>query len=66
MESRQGETTFLYGTTFAKELSTFEDIVLNGELTMDSIKKTVKLKLDDKIIVDGEEILVRDLLPLEE
>jgi ATP-dependent DNA ligase len=39
LESRQGETTFLYGTKFAKELSTFDDIVLNGELTIDGVDR---------------------------
>lgn len=34
MESRQGEPTILTGAKFLDELSSFEDCVLNGELTM--------------------------------
>ena len=38
LESRQGETTYLQGATFFKELSNFPDCVLNGEITMDPIE----------------------------
>lgn len=34
MESRQGEPTILTGAKFLDELTSFEDCVLNGELTM--------------------------------
>ena len=34
MESRQGEPTILTGAKFIDELTSFEDCVLNGELTM--------------------------------
>ncbi len=34
MESRQGEPTILTGAKFLEELTSFEDCVLNGELTM--------------------------------
>jgi hypothetical protein len=34
MESRQGEPTILIGAKFLEELTSFEDCVLNGELTM--------------------------------
>lgn len=37
LESRGGETTYLEGAKFLDELSHFDDIVLNGELTMKSI-----------------------------
>jgi len=39
MESRQGEPTILTGTKFLEELTSFEDCVLNGELTMDGVSR---------------------------
>jgi hypothetical protein len=39
MESRQGEPTILTGAKFLEELSSFEDCVLNGELTIDGISR---------------------------
>ena len=39
MESRQGEPTILTGAKFLKELTSFEDCVLNGELTMDGVSR---------------------------
>jgi DNA ligase-1 len=39
LESRQGEVSFLKGTTFLKELSQFPDCVLNGELTIDGVDR---------------------------
>jgi hypothetical protein len=40
LESRQGETSYLKGTTFLQELNRFPDCVLNGELTIDGFKRT--------------------------
>jgi DNA ligase-1 len=37
--SRQGEVSFLKGTKFLEELSTFGDCVLNGELTIDGYER---------------------------
>jgi DNA ligase-1 len=39
MESRQGEPTILTGAKFMNELTSFEDCVLNGELTMDGVTR---------------------------
>jgi hypothetical protein len=39
MESRQGEPTILTGAKFLEELTSFEDCVLNGELTMDGVSR---------------------------
>jgi hypothetical protein len=39
MESRQGEPTILTGTKFLEELTSFEDCVLNGELTIDGVSR---------------------------
>jgi hypothetical protein len=39
--SRQGEISTLTGAKFLQELSAFEDCVLNGELTIDGIKRTI-------------------------
>lgn len=39
MESRQGEPTILTGAKFLNELTSFEDCVLNGELTMDGVSR---------------------------
>lgn len=39
LESRQGEPTILIGAEFLKELSDFDDCVLNGELTMDGVTR---------------------------
>jgi len=39
--SRQGEVSTLPGAKFLLELSQFEDCVLNGELTIDGVKRTI-------------------------
>jgi len=39
--SRQGEVSYLEGAKFLKELSTLDDCVLNGELTIDGVKRTI-------------------------
>ena len=39
LESRNGEPTVVTGAKFLTELSAFEDCVLNGELTIDSISR---------------------------
>jgi len=39
LESRQGEVSYLKGTTFLEELSHFPDCVLNGELTIDGVDR---------------------------
>lgn len=39
--SRQGEVSTLTGAKFLEELSHLEDCVLNGELTIDGIKRTI-------------------------
>lgn len=39
--SRQGEVSTLTGAKFLNELATLEDCVLNGELTIDGVKRTV-------------------------
>lgn len=39
--SRQGEISTLTGAKFLNELSLLEDCVLNGELTIDGVKRTV-------------------------
>lgn len=39
--SRQGEVSNLTGTKFLNELAQLEDCVLNGELTIDGVKRTV-------------------------
>lgn len=39
--SRQGEVSTLTGAKFLEELSQLEDCVLNGELTIDGIKRTI-------------------------
>lgn len=40
-ESRQGESTYFPGAKFLKEMGTFEDCVLNGELTMDGVSRYI-------------------------
>jgi hypothetical protein len=39
--SRQGEVSTLTGAKFLEELSSFDDCVLNGELTIDGYKRTI-------------------------
>lgn len=39
--SRQGEVSTLPGAKFLLELSQFDDCVLNGELTIDGVKRTI-------------------------
>lgn len=39
--SRQGEVSYLEGAKFLEELSQLDDCVLNGELTIDGIKRTI-------------------------
>jgi len=39
--SRQGEVSTLTGAKFLEELSQFDDCVLNGELTIDGVKRTI-------------------------
>lgn len=39
--SRQGEVSTLNGAKFLNELSQLEDCVLNGELTIDGVKRTI-------------------------
>lgn len=39
--SRQGEVSTLTGAKFLNELATLEDCVLNGELTIDGVKRTI-------------------------
>ena len=38
--SRQGELSFLKGTTFLTELKRYPNCVLNGEITIDGVKRT--------------------------
>ena len=51
VESRQGEPTILHGAKFVKELSKFEDCVLNGELTMDNLDGTVMSRYESNGII---------------
>lgn len=39
LESRQGEPTIVTGAKFLEELALLNDVVLNGELTMDSVPR---------------------------
>ena len=39
LESRQGEPTIVTGAAFLKELALLNDVVLNGELTMDGVPR---------------------------
>lgn len=39
LESRSGETTHVTGAKFLEELALLEDVVLNGELTMDGVPR---------------------------
>jgi hypothetical protein len=39
--SRQGEVSTLHGAKFLEELSSMTDCVLNGELTIDGVKRTI-------------------------
>ena len=39
--SRQGEVSTLTGAKFLNELAQFDDCVLNGELTIDGVKRTI-------------------------
>lgn len=39
LESREGNPTYVKGAKFMKELATFSDCVLNGELTMDGVPR---------------------------
>lgn len=39
LESRQGEPTIITGAKLLEDLSKFSDVVLNGELTMDSVSR---------------------------
>jgi len=39
LESREGNPTYVGGAKFLKELATFADCVLNGELTMDGVSR---------------------------
>ncbi len=53
--SRQGEVSTLTGAKFLNELATLEDCVLNGELTIDGMKRTVANGLVNSImdIIEG-------------
>lgn len=53
LESRQGEPTIVTGAVFLEELSKFPDCVLNGELTMDSVEKSVIFAGGEMIEIDG-------------
>jgi hypothetical protein len=54
LESRQGETTFVGDAKFLRELSVMQDCVLNGELTIDDVKKYV-VKIGETLNIDGVE-----------
>lgn len=62
MESRQGEPTILTGAKFLGELTSFEDCVLNGELTMAPIEKKYHLKVGESIEVDGISYSISEFL----
>jgi DNA ligase-1 len=56
--SRQGEVSYLEGAKFLTELSTLEDCVLNGELTIDGMKRTIANGMVNSImdIIEGTAI----------
>lgn len=53
LESRQGEITHLEGSKLIQELEKFPDCVLNGELTVGSERKKIKINPGDTIFIDG-------------
>jgi DNA ligase-1 len=54
--SRQGEVSYLEGAKFLTELSTLDDCVLNGELTIDGMKRTIANGMATSImdIIEGK------------
>ena len=62
MESRAGETTYLGESPLTKDLAKFGDCVLNGELTMDSIKRPLTIKDGELLNIDGVEYSVSEIL----
>lgn len=53
LESRNGETTHVTGAKFLSELTSFEDCVLNGELTIGPMENEHNIKIGESIEVDG-------------
>lgn len=53
LESRQGEPTIVTDAAFLEELALLNDVVLNGELTIDSLEKKYILKKGETIEIDG-------------
>jgi len=54
LESRQGEPTIITGAKLIEDLGKLNEVVLNGELTMDGSKDIV-LKIGEIINIDGVE-----------
>jgi len=54
-ESRGGEPSILPGAKFLEELTHFDDCVLNGELTMTDIEKTLNFNSNEVIVIDNVE-----------
>jgi ATP-dependent DNA ligase len=54
LESRQGEPTIITGAKLIDDLANLNEVVLNGELTMDGSKDIV-LKIGEIINIDGVE-----------
>lgn len=71
--SRQGEVSTLTGAKFLTELSNLDDCVLNGELTIDGIKRTIAngmvnsiMDIVEKADERGEEETAKKILAFDE
>ena len=73
LESRQGEPTIVTGAKFLgclNELAFMNEVVLNGELTMDSLEKKYIFKKDELVEIEGvkystEQVIEKFNKPLE-
>jgi len=61
--SRQGETTYVGDAPFLKELGLLQNVVLNGELTIDDSKKHIISK-GETVIIDGKTKTYEELINL--
>lgn len=61
LESRQGEPTILGNCKLIDNLSTLNDCVLNGELTIDNVKKHV-IKEGETLNIDGVEYSPNEII----
>jgi len=62
MESRSGETTYLGDAPLLKDLGKFNDCVLNGELTMTSLKRTLTIKEGETLNIDGSVYTISEIV----